>query len=220
MKHSFLAVLCAAAVLVFTSCEKHHEPDQDLMGTTGTLGIEMEHMFGTSDFQLNTAFVDTLGDTVIFNTGNYFVSHFRFMKPDGSFFECAHQQHIELSIPNTAVFTLSNIPNGDYTGVQLAIGTDTSNVFGTFSGTLANSPFNYSAFHSTGVAYSPVYNFGSILTIAPDASPLMHMSVDMSSLFANGIAPPTYDTIQVGTSESEAFLSNLLEAISFEHLHQ
>jgi hypothetical protein len=220
MKKLFYAMLCALAFSSFISCEKHHEPSQEITGTTGILGIEMEHVFGPNAFQINTPFTDSIGDTVFFNSGHYFISHIRLLKTDGSFFECAQQQYIALNIPNTAIFSLLNIPNGDYTGVQLAIGTDTSSVFGSFSGTFANSPFNYFAYRSTGVAYTPVYDFGSILSISPDAAPIMHMSVDMSSLFANGMTPPTYDTIQVGTTESEAFLSNLLGAISFEHLHQ
>jgi hypothetical protein len=118
------------------------------------------------------------------------------------------------------MFDLTEIPNGDYTGVQFAIGSDTSTVFGFFSGLVANASFVYSGFTASGPVYTPIYDFGSILTISPDAAPVMHMSLNLESLFANGITPSIIDTIQIGSAESETVVSNLVNAISFEHLHQ
>ena len=46
------------------------------------------------------------------------------------------------------------------------------------------------------------------------------MSMNMESLFANGITPAVHSTIAAGTTESESFLTNMLGAITFEHLHQ
>lgn len=193
---------------------------EDPSGTSGNLELEMELVFGTGPFQVNTPFSDANGDTVIFNSGNFWISHIRFIKTDGSFYETAVNHQIDLSIPNTATTRLTHIPNGDYTGIQFALGSDTAAVFGAMTGSVANVGFNYSAFGASGPAYTPVFDFGTLLFVAPDASPVIHMSMDMETLFANGTTPAIADTILVGTPESETFLTNMLNAISFEHLHQ
>ena len=218
MKNFIYAAFAAISLFTFSSCRRDHL--EDPTGTTGSLELEMEHMFGTSAFQVTTPFTDANGDTVIFSSGNYWISHVRFIKTDGSFYETAVNHKINLSIPNTATTSIANIPNGDYTGVQLAIGTDTSAVFGAFSGSVANVGFDYSAFGTGGPAYSAVFDFGTILSISPNAAPIIHMSMNLESLFANGITPALMDTILVGTYESETLLLNMLSSISFEHLHQ
>ena len=222
MKHIFYAAFAALILLTFSSCHKDHDNHDDHThnGTAGVLEFEMEHTFGTSAFQVSTPYVDANGDTVVFNSGNYHLSHIRFIKTDGSFYEDASIHEINLAVPGTAMFDLTNIPNGDYTGVQFAIGADTSNVFGFFSGLVANANFDYSGFTASGPVYTTIYDFGSILTISPDAAPVVHMSLNLESLFANGITPSIIDTIQIGSAESETVVSNLVNAISFEHLHQ
>jgi hypothetical protein len=220
MKHLFYAAFAASSLIAFSSCHKDQPENHIHTGTAGALEFEMEHTFGTSAFQVSTPFVDTNGDTVVFNSGNYHLSHIRFIKTDGSFYEDASIHEINLAVPGTAMFDLTEIPNGDYTGVQFAIGSDTSTVFSFFSGSLANANFDYSGFTSSGPVYTPIYDFGSILTISPDAAPVMHMSLNLGLLFANGITPSIIDTIQVGSAESETVVSNLVNAISFEHLHQ
>jgi len=218
MKHFIYAAFAAVILFSFSSCRRDHL--EEPTGTAGNLELEMEHMFGASAFQVTTPLVSATGDTVIFSSGNYWISHVRLIETDGSFYETAVNHKINLSIPNTATTSLTNIPNGDYTGVQFAIGTDTSSVFGNFIGSVANVGFNYSAFGSNGPAYSPVFDFGTILSISPNAAPMIHMSMDMEYLFANGTTPTVTDTILVGTSESEILLLNIIGSISFEHLHQ
>lgn len=219
MKTFFYAAFAALILLSFSSC--HQDPEnQTPVGSVGTLEIEMEHMFDTSAFQVNTPYVDSNGDTVLFNSGNYALSHIRLIQPDGSYFESEITHEINLAVPLTAMFTLGNIPNGDYTGVQFALGTDTSSVYAHVVGSIANAAFDYQGFSANGPAFTPIFDFGTVLTIAPNAAPMMHMSVNMETLFANGINPTSYSSIAAGTAESESFLNNVLSAISFEHLHQ
>ncbi len=220
MKHIFYAAFAALSLFTFSSCHKDHADDHVHTGTTGALAFEMEHMFGASAFQVNTPYVDAIGDTVVFSSGNYYISHIRLIKTDGSYYESALTHEVNLAIPGSALFDITDIPNGDYTGVQFALGTDTSAVFGTVSGSVANAAFDYEAYNANGPALTSIFDFGSVLTIAPDAAPVLHMSLNMESLFANGITPMAYSTIAAGTAESESFLTNVLGAITFEHLHQ
>lgn len=218
MKHFICAAFAAITLFSFSSCRRDHI--EDPTGNTGNLELEMEHMFGASAFQVNTPLVNSNGDTVVFNSGKYYISHIRLIKTDGSFSESALTREINLAIPMSSTFTMSNIPNGDYTGVQFALGTDTSAVFGAVSGSVANAAFDYSAFSGNGPAFTSIFDFGSVLTIAPNAAPILHMSMNMETLFANGITPLVYSTITGGTAESESFLTNMLASITFEHLHQ
>lgn len=222
MKHIFYAAFAALSLLTFSSCHKDHDnhDDNTPTGTAGALEFEMEHMFGASAFQVNTPYVDANGDTVIFSSGNYYISHIRLIKTDGSYYESALTHEINLAIPGSASVDMADIPNGDYTGVQFALGTETSAVFGTVSGSVANAAFDYEAYNANGAALTSIFDFGSVLSIAPNAAPVLHMSMNMESLFANGITPAVYSTIAAGTAESESFLTNMLGAITFEHLHQ
>lgn len=220
MKPIFYAAFAAFSVLSFSSCHKDHSADHVHTGTAGVLEFEMEHMFGASVFQVSTPFVDSNGDTVVFSSGNYYISHIRLIRTDGGYYESALTHEINLAIPGSALFDIAAIPNGDYTGVQFAFGTDTSAVYGTVSGSVANAAFDYEAYNANGPAFTSIFDFGSVLSIAPNAAPVLHMSMNMESLFANGITPVTYNTIAAGTAESESFLSNMLGAVTFEHLHQ
>ena len=222
MKHIFYAVFAALSLFTFSSCHKDHDnhDDHTHTGTVGALEFEMEHTFGASAFQVNTPYVDANGDTVVFSSGNYYISHIRLIKTDGSYYESALTHEINLAIPGSAMIDIEDIPNGDYTGVQFALGTDTSAVFGTVSGSVANAAFDYEAYNANGPAFTSTFDFGSVLSIAPNAAPVLHMSMNMESLFANGITPAVYSTIAAGTAESESFLTNMLGAITFEHLHQ
>lgn len=222
MKHIFYAAFAALGLFTFSSCHKDHDnhDDHTHTGTAGALEFEMEHTFGASAFQVNTPYVDANGDTVVFSSGNYYISHIRLIKTDGSYYESVVTHEINLAIPGSAMIDIEDIPNGDYTGVQFALGTDTSAVFGNVSGSVANAAFDYEAYNANGPAFTSTFDFGGVLTIAPDAAPVLHMSMNMESLFTNGITPTSYSTIAAGTSESESFLSNMLSAITFEHLHQ
>ena len=220
MKHIFYAAFAAFSLLSFSSCHKDHADDHVHTGTAGALAFEMEHIFGASAFQVNTPHVDANGDTVVFSSGNYYISHIRLIKTDGSYYESALTHEINLAIPGSAMFDIADIPNGDYTGVQFAFGTDTSTVYGTVLGSVANATFDYEAYNANGPAFTSIFDFGSVLSIAPNAAPVLHMSLNMESLFANGITPATQSTIAAGTAESESFLSNMLGAVTFEHLHQ
>ena len=222
MKHIFYAAFAALSLFTFSSCHKDHDnhDDHTHTGTAGALEFEMEHTFGASAFQVNTPYVDANGDTVVYSSGNYYISHIRLIKTDGSYYESVVTHEINLAIPGSAMIDIEDIPNGDYTGVQFALGTDTSAVFGNVSGSVANAAFDYEAYNANGPAFTSTFDFGGVLTIAPDAAPVLHMSLNMESLFTNGITPTSYSTIAAGTSESESFLSNMLSAITFEHLHQ
>lgn len=222
MKHIFYAAFAALSLFTFSSCHKDHDnhDDHTHTGTAGALEFEMEHTFGVSAFQVNTPYVDANGDTVIFSSGNYYISHIRLIKTDGSYYESALTHEINLAIPGSASVDMADIPNGDYTGVQFALGTETSAVFGNVSGSVANAAFDYEAYNANGAALTSIFDFGSVLSIAPNAAPVLHMSMNMESLFANGITPAVYSTIAAGTTESESFLTNMLGAITFEHLHQ
>ena len=222
MKHIFYAAFAALSLFTFSSCHKDHDnhDDHTHTGTAGALEFEMEHTFGASAFQVNTPYVDANGDTVVYSSGNYYISHIRLIKTDGSYYESVVTHEINLAIPGSAMIDIEDIPNGDYTGVQFALGTDTSAVFGNVSGSVANAAFDYEAYNANGPAFTSTFDFGGVLTIAPDAAPVLHMSMNMESLFANGITPAVYSTIAAGTTESESFLTNMLGAITFEHLHQ
>jgi hypothetical protein len=136
--------LAMALTLVATSCKKDKDKDNDNEVLAGNVNIEFEHVINEVPISLNENYI--LGsDTISFSTFKYYVSNVQFITSDGSVWSEPNSYHlIDLSNENSALLNIADVPKGDYTGMRLMIGVDsTRNVSGAQDGALsvANSMF-------------------------------------------------------------------------------
>jgi hypothetical protein len=140
-KNIFLSMLVALA-MVATSCKK--DKKEESTSQVGKVKIELENIINEVPIELNQSYV--LGsDTLSFSTFKYYVSNVQFVGADGTIWSEPNSYHlIDLSDESTSLLTIGNVPKGDYTGVKLMIGVDsTRNVSGAQDGDLgvANGMF-------------------------------------------------------------------------------
>jgi hypothetical protein len=119
---SLSLLLVVAAVMA--SCHKH---DDIKYAEKGDLEIEFAHRAGDRLFNYNQNYVTAAGDTVNFETFNYFVSNFKLTKEDGSEYivpkdDCYFL--VEHGTDVTRTIKLKDIPGGRYKSVSFMIGVD------------------------------------------------------------------------------------------------
>lgn len=142
MKKVILASLCLG--LLFTSCKKDQETESTSTtptAPTGTVKLEMEHLFGEAAFALNTDYTTNAGETLNFSNLRYYVSNIQFTKSDGTVWTQPESYYlVDLNSEEGNMLEISGVPAGTYTGIQLMIGVDSlRNVSGAQSGALAVS---------------------------------------------------------------------------------
>lgn len=138
-KQSYLFImLLLSASVYFTSCSNDPE--------NADVTIELEHMFGSSGFNLNNeTYTNASGDSLEFTTLKYYISNIRLLKTGGEGWSETESYHlVDLSSAATTTITLSDVEAAEYTGIQFLIGVDSArNVSGAQTGALdpANNMF-------------------------------------------------------------------------------
>lgn len=139
MKKSYLLLLLAATI-GFTACKKEEEITP---GDKGTLTLEMEHVFGSNEFELNAAnyYTTAAGEQVKFSTFKYYVSNIVLTKSDGSTWVQPESYYlVNAADAASTMLSIADVPAGDYTGVTFTIGVDsTRNVSGAQTGALSTT---------------------------------------------------------------------------------
>jgi hypothetical protein len=141
MKKAFFLAMSVFALATISSCKKEEEETitPTPTATTGSVTLEMEHMFNDLEFALGTEYTTAAGEIVSFNTTKYYVSNIKFTKTDGSVFTQSESYYlVDLSADGSNLLTISDVPTGDYTDITFTIGVDsTRNVSGAQSGALS-----------------------------------------------------------------------------------
>jgi hypothetical protein len=141
MKKAFFLAMSIFALATISSCKKDEEETitPAPTATTGSVTLEMEHMFNDLEFALGTEYTTAAGENVTFNTTKYYVSNIKFTKTDGSVFTQSESYYlVDLSADGSNLLTISDVPTGDYTDITFTIGVDsTRNVSGAQSGALS-----------------------------------------------------------------------------------
>ncbi|TAE47613.1 MAG: hypothetical protein EAZ89_17390 [Bacteroidetes bacterium] len=137
MKFSRILLIPALAATLFISACK-----EDLPGT-GTLSVELEHLFDTKALELNTAtpYVSGSAEEITFTTFKYYISNVRLQKADGTeWAEPESYRLIDLANAASTLMTFDSVPEGEYTGITFTIGVDSlRNVSGAQTGALSPS---------------------------------------------------------------------------------
>jgi hypothetical protein len=140
--------IAALLLLTFvTSCKKEHDPDNTVppANQNGTVEIEFEHTFGTTDFTLGTAFTTQTAEQLTFTKVKYYISNIILQKTDNTYWNVPDSYYlIDASIANGNVLSIANVPAAEYKSVSYTIGVDSArNVAGTQTGALdpANNMF-------------------------------------------------------------------------------
>jgi hypothetical protein len=137
-KYTLLFLTLISASL--QSCKKDEdEPKVEVpVETKGNFRIELEHKFGTADFDLGTAYTNSSGEQLTFSTVKYYVSNVQLTQTDGSIWSAPNSYYlVDLSSPITALITISDVPVADYKGFSFTLGVDSvRNVSGAQTGAL------------------------------------------------------------------------------------
>ena len=125
-----LGTLALAATL--SGC-KH---DTDTQPGVGTVSIEMENVAkmsapngGTQPVTANSSsiFTTASGEKFTVSTFKYYISNVVFTKTDGSTYAVPKFYHlVDASSDKTTEFDISNVPTGDYSGMQFMVGVDST----------------------------------------------------------------------------------------------
>ena len=143
MKFNQLSLLAfvLTGVLFVASCTPD-EPEAE----TGTVVLEMEHIFEGEAFTLGNNYTTSNGDVITPSKFSYYVSNISLSNDDGSnTYDVPNSYYIvDIADAESLEISLEGIPNGEYSKVNFTIGVDsTSNVSGAQEGALdpANGMF-------------------------------------------------------------------------------
>lgn len=141
--HFFIAVLCST--LLFACKKDDNTPDPDPNPATSSMLLKFDHVWGPNRLAWTlgeTKAHPATGDTLTFNTLNYYISNVKLRRADGSEYVQPESYHL-IKLQNggaLADLQLTNIPVGDYTAITYTIGVDsTRNVSGVQEGALSPS---------------------------------------------------------------------------------
>lgn len=149
MKYAYkiFASIFALSAITVSSCKKddtHTDDDHNHTATTGSVEIMIDNRVKSEDLVLDTKwYTNHLGDSFQISKFNYYVSNIKLT--GGSNYSEPESYHlVEESKGSSQMFTISNVPNGTYTGISFMIGVDSlRNVSGAQTGALdpANGMF-------------------------------------------------------------------------------
>lgn len=92
------------------------------------LTLKFEHTFDNQEVDFNNTYRNKHGEDLKFTTINYFISNISLKKTDGSYYTIPQDSSyfIVRHTPDTdqRTFTLSHLPEGEYTSVKFMIGVD------------------------------------------------------------------------------------------------
>lgn len=154
--------LVLLATTLFIGCDKDETTPPD-GNKTGIFKLELEHVFASQGFQLNSTnpFTTENNEQVTFTTFKYFVSNIKLQSANGTWVQPESYYLIDIANGAKPVLTLNNVPENDYTAIEFMIGVDsTRNVSGAQTGALATT---------TGMFWT--WNSGYIFLKAEGTSP-------------------------------------------------
>lgn len=167
---------------VTTSCKKEGCTDEHALNynedakkddgscnyaTENEVKLKFEHKWGNTwaDFKMNETFTHPgTGETMNFQTLNYYISNVKLKREDGSWWSETESYHLVKASENEVPELKLLAPNGNYTAISYMIGVDsTRNVSGAQTGALSPS-------HGMFWSWNTGYIFIKAEGISDDAS--------------------------------------------------
>ena len=123
----FKATGFALFIIIIASCKK----DNAEISGSGKVNLEFDHVVGTQALIFNSqTYMNANGDDYKVNTFKYYVSNIKFKKADGSGVAVAESYLlINAADASSKIQTLTNVPAGDYSGIEFTIGVDEARNF-------------------------------------------------------------------------------------------
>lgn len=141
LKYSMLII----GAILFASCKKDKQQpassnNNNSTPTTGKLALRFEANFNDSTLVFNNqTYVTANNDTIKVSSFKYYISNITLTKTDNSTYTVPNAYILvnHDALGSAPVFTLNNIPIGQYKAIKMLIGVDSAkNVSGTQSGDL------------------------------------------------------------------------------------
>ncbi|MBI3520040.1 MAG: hypothetical protein HY062_11875 [Bacteroidetes bacterium] len=143
MKTIFKTTAILMLALTFTFCKKDTkspDPEPEVPAATGgKLHILFEGMVGDSDLVFATeTYTNQAGNTFNVTMYRYYISNIKLIKTDNSVWTETNSYHlIDHADASTTTIDLSNVPFGNYKGIEFMIGVDSAqNLSGVHTGAL------------------------------------------------------------------------------------
>ncbi|MDC3220631.1 hypothetical protein OAT71_02335 [Flavobacteriales bacterium] len=141
MKNILKPIIAAALIFGLSSCEKKADTPIETTETYGDVNIDFNYVWGMGmeDFTLNDTLIHPMnGDTLVYSTFKHYISNIKLTKDDGTMWTQSESYHfLDVSDPNSLSINISDVPTGNYTGMEVTFGVDSNrNVSGAQSGAL------------------------------------------------------------------------------------
>jgi hypothetical protein len=247
-------MLFTVTLLAF-SCKKEKEPEHIHTSSTGSVTLELAHQWQSesaiNDLALETDYIHAVtNDTFNFTTFKYYISNLKLKKDDGTWWSQPESYFlIDLADGSLANLTLSEVPIGNYTDLEVTFGVDsTRNVSGAQTGALSlthgmfwswntgyimtkaegispNSATNSFAFHLAGftgnnrAVMTRSYHFND-LTLQITADHESELGLATKvNTMWNQLQLSDYNNIQTINPTSHQMSLDFQSGFSFDHLH-
>ncbi len=119
---SFLLFSC---LLIFSACNEDKKPNP--VADKVQLEINFDHFFNNDSIRINeSVHVSQAGDSLKFETLKFFVSELRLLKAGGDTVKVPFYGLVDLKRPEFRKLTITDLPAGNYTGIQFSVGIDST----------------------------------------------------------------------------------------------
>lgn len=127
--NKYITVLAIATLLIACKKEEHDKAPTDIdPNRSGTLTVEFDNRVGNLNLVLDSPFyINASGQNYTIYRFDYFVSNIVLVNEDGSEYTYPQDSSYFLVKESDATrreFTLTNIPEGNYSGIKFTIGVD------------------------------------------------------------------------------------------------
>lgn len=126
-KFSFWSLALFASIFIIPACK--NDPNGDEITGFGSVEIEFDNQADGSSLVFGKNYINAAGESLQFTLFNYYISNVVLIKADGtrfvvpkdkSYFLCKHEE------PSTRLLEISDVPAGDYTGLEFMVGVDSA----------------------------------------------------------------------------------------------
>jgi hypothetical protein len=123
-------LLAIAVSLSLAACQEKSDPEALVIDPDGKgeLTLEFDNIVGGTNLALGRAkYKNASGEEYTVDAFNYYVSNIELKKADGTSHKIPNSYFlVRESLPSSQLVTLTDIPQGDYTGVSFVLGVDST----------------------------------------------------------------------------------------------
>ncbi|MES2680474.1 MAG: MbnP family protein [Bacteroidota bacterium] len=140
MHKQSLLILSLCTSFLFFSCKKDEKVEDPVVPPTSAPAVAMsfEALMNGKVLKPNVWYVNFYADSFTVRRFNYYISNVKLKRMDGFVFSEPESYHVNKHIDLKEAFTINNVPEGTYTGIEFIIGVDSArNVSGAQTGDLS-----------------------------------------------------------------------------------